>query len=331
MKAIFIFILSLFSGNMVLADTTLLNVSFDSVRQLDKEYNEYFKDVWFEKTGGKISIFQSHGGSGKQARSVAEGLEADIVHLATANDIYFLVKKGIIDEQWEEDFPYKSTPFFSTVVFVSRKGNPKKIFDWEDLTKNGIVVVTPNPKTSGGARWNYIAAYGYALIKTGDENFAKNFVKKIYANVPVLDSSSRGAVINFTKRGLGDVLVTWESEAYLILDKMGKDNFEIVYPSISVKAEPKIALLKKVKFHKERQNSAVEYLRNLYSEYGQKIAIKNYFRPVVERFSDNSKNLFPDIKLFSAEEVLGSWANIQKVHFGDGGIFDNIFTGFKYK
>lgn len=309
------------------ADISLLNVSFDSTRQLYKEYNRYFEKMWFETRGEQLTVFQSHGGSGKQTRSVSEGLEADVVNFATAYDVDFLVKKGVIvDEFWEEKFPHKSTPFFSTVVFVVRMGNPKKIYDWNDLLKDNITIITPNPKTSGGARWNYLAAYGYALIKTGDKGSAEDFVKKIYSKVPVLDSSSRSAVINFTKRGLGDVLVTWESEAYLIIDKMGRNNFEIVTPTISVRAEPKIALIQKNAQKKGVERVASEYLKNLYSESGKKIAVKNYFRPADREFYQTSEIKFPDIRLFYVEDIFGSWSEIQNTHFSDGGIFDEIFN-----
>lgn len=319
--------LSVFFVTNSLADITLLNVSFDSTRQLFKEYNKYFENIWFETKGERLTVFQSHGGSGKQARSVSEGLEADVVNFATAYDLDFLVKNGVItDKSWEEKFPHKSTPFFSTVVFVVRMGNPKKIYDWDDLLKDNITIITPNPKTSGGARWNYLAAYGYALTKAGDEKFAKDFVKKIYSKVPVLDSGSRGAVINFTKRGLGDVLITWESEAFLIINKMGGNNFEIVTPTISVRAEPKIALIQKNAKKKGGERVASEYLKNIYSESGQEIAVKNYFRPTDKKFYYNSEIQFPDIRLFNVQDIVGSWSDIQNTHFSDGGIFDEIYN-----
>lgn len=310
-----------------LADISLLGVGFDSTRQLYKEYNKYFKNMWFETKGEKLNVFQSYGGSGKQARSVSEGLEADVVSFATAYDLDFLVKKGVItDKSWEEKFPHKSTPFFSTVVFVVRKGNPKKIYDWDDLLKDDITIITPNPKTSGGAKWNYLAAYGYALITTKDEKVAKNFVKKIYSKVPVLDSGSRGAVINFTKKGLGDVLITWESEAYLIVNNVGRNKFEIVAPSISVLAEPKIALIQKNAQKKGVERVALEYLKNMYSRSGQKIAVKNYFRPTDKEFYHNSEIQFPDIRLFHVQDIFGNWSDIQNTHFSDGGIFDEIYN-----
>lgn len=305
----------------------LLNVSYDPTREFYTEYNESFANYWKDKTGEEVIINQSHGGSGKQGRAVIEGLKADVVTLALAYDIDSVSKKGLIDSNWQSRLENNSSPYTSTIVFLVRKGNPKNINDWDDLIKDNISVITPNPKTSGGARWNYLAAYGYALDKNnGDENKAKEFISKLYSNVEVLDSGARGATTTFVENGLGDVLISWENEAYLSIEKLGKDNFEVVYPSMSILAEPPVTVVDEVVDKKDTRKVAEEYLKYLYSDEAQEIAAKNYYRPRNKEIEEKYKDTFKDIKLITIDEVFGGWQEAQKKHFSDGGVFDEIYV-----
>jgi sulfate/thiosulfate-binding protein len=309
------------------AATTLLNVSYDPTRELYQEYNSAFIRYWEGKTKEKIVINQSHGGSGKQARAVIDGLEADVVTLGLAYDIDQIAEKSkLIPQNWQSRLPNQSSPYTSTIVFLVRKGNPKGIKDWDDIVKPGISVITPNPKTSGGARWNYLAAWGYALKKFGnDEVKAKDFVARIYKNVPVLDSGARGSTTTFVERGIGDVLLAWENEAFLAIKELGPDKVQIVIPSTSILAEPPIAVVDKVVDKHKTRAVAEAYLRYLYSEEGQEIAAKNYYRPRLESVALKHGKDFPKIKLFTVDELFGGWQKAQKLYFSDGGIFDQIY------
>ncbi len=308
------------------ADVTLLNVSYDPTRELYQEINAAFAKQWKAKTGETVTIQQSHGGSGKQARSVIDGLEADIVTLALAYDIDALHEHGdLVPADWQQRFPDNSSPYTSTVVFLVHKGNPKGIRDWNDLIKPGVAVITPNPKTSGGARWNYLAAWGYALKQPGGtEATAKEFVTKLFRHVPVLDSGARGATTTFVQRGMGDVLIAWENEAFLALKELGPEKFEIISPSLSILAEPPVAVIDKVVAKKHTRKVAEEYLRFLYSEDGQQIAAKHYYRPRLASVAQSHEKTFPKINLFTIQEVFGGWQQAQKIHFADGGVFDQV-------
>jgi sulfate transport system substrate-binding protein len=315
---------ALFSGP-VLADTTLLNVSYDPTRELYQDYNQAFAKYWKAKTGETVKINQSHGGSGAQARSVIDGSPADVVTLGLAYDVDAISEKaGLIPADWQNRLPYASTPYTSTIVFLVRKGNPKHIKDWDDLTKPGVSVITPNPKTSGGARWNYLAAWGYALNKYNkDEGKAKEYLTALFKNVPVLDSGARGATTTFVQRGLGDVLLAWENEAILSVQELGKDQFEIVVPSLSILAEPPVSVVdKNVDKHNTRAISE-EYLKYLYSPEGQEIAARNHYRPRDPDVAKRHAAEFPAVSLFTIEAV-GGWKVAQKTHFSDGGLFDTI-------
>lgn len=304
---------------------SLLNVSYDPTRELYQEYNTAFAAHWQNAGGQSVTVKQSHGGSGKQARSVIDGLEADVVTLALAYDIDEIQARGLIKPGWQKRLPNNSAPYTSTIVFLVRKGNPKSIRDWNDLARPGISVITPNPKTSGGARWNYLAAWGYALRqKGGNEAAAKEFVRQIYRNVPVLDTGARGSTTTFVQRGIGDVLLAWENEAYLAIHELGPDKFEIVTPSLSILAEPPVAVVDKVVDKRGTRAVAEAYLKYLYSDEGQKIAAKHYYRPINRKIAAASK--FPTVKLFTITEVFGSWQKAQKVHFSDGGAFDQIYA-----
>ncbi|WP_332672302.1 sulfate ABC transporter substrate-binding protein [Aromatoleum sp.] len=310
------------------AETTLLNVSYDPTRELYQSFNREFVKHWKAKTGEEVTVKQSHGGAGKQARAVIDGLEADVVTLALAYDIDAIGEKtGKIPADWQKRLPHNSAPYTSTVVFLVRKGNPKGIGDWEDLLKPEVKIITPNPKTSGGARWNYLAAYGYALNKPGgDEYKARAFVAELFKRVPVLDSGARGATNTFVQRGLGDVLLAWENEAFLSVSEFGADKFEIVVPSISILAEPPVAVVDGVA--KKRGTAAVAkaYLEYLYSPVGQRIAAAHYYRPVKPELADpKDVARFPKVKTFTIDD-LGGWQRVQKLHFADGGAFDNMFT-----
>ncbi len=322
-----IFALALTSSALAAKPVTLLNVSYDPTRELYEAYNKAFIAHWKQETGQDVTINQSHGGSGKQARAVIDGLEADVVTLALSYDIDSIAEKsGFLSSKWQARLPNNSTPYTSTIVFLVRKGNPKGIKDWDDLAKPGIAVITPNPKTSGGARWNYLAAWGYALQKwNNDEDKAKEFLKAIYKNVPVLDSGARGATTTFVERGIGDVAISWENEAYLAVNELGKDQLEIVVPSISILAEPPVAVVDRNADRRGTRKVAEAYLNYLYSEEGQEIAAKNYYRPRLESVSKKYADKFQPVKLFTIDEVFGGWQRAQKKHFADKGIFDQIY------
>ncbi len=307
-------------------EITLLNVSYDPTRELYQNYNAAFAKYWKAKTGQTVVIKQSHGGSGAQARTVIDGLEADVVTLALAYDIDAIADTKLLPTNWQKRLPDNSTPYTSTIVFLVRKGNPKNIKDWDDLVKPGISVITPNPKTSGGARWNYLAAWGYALKHNqNSQEKAKEFVKKLYKNVPVLDSGARGATTTFVQRGVGDVLLAWENEAFLAINELGKDKFEIVVPSLSILAEPPVAVVDKVVAKKGTRKIAEAYLKYLYSAEGQEIAAQNYYRPRLKSVADKYVHLFPKIKLITIDDTFGGWRKAQKTHFEDGGSFDQIY------
>jgi sulfate transport system substrate-binding protein len=308
-------------------EVTLLNVSYDPTRELYQEFNAAFAKHWSSKTGQFVTIKQSHGGSGKQARAVIDGLEADVVTLAFAYDIDALAERGrLIPKEWQKRLPHNSSPYISTLVFLVRKGNPRNIRDWDDLVKPGVKVITPNPKTSGAARWNYLAAWGFALQKYGgSEEKAKEFVAKLLKNVPVLDSGARGATTTFIERGIGDVLINWENEVLLASRELGKDKFEMVVPSMSILAEPPVTLVDKVVDKRGTRTVAQAYLEYLYSDKGQEIAARHYYRPSNEKIAKKYSNQFPEIELFTIDELFGGWQKAQKTHFDDGGVFDKIY------
>jgi sulfate/thiosulfate-binding protein len=316
------------AAGAVFADTTLLNVSYDPTRELYKDFNEAFAKDWQAKTGEKVTIEQSHGGSGKQARAVIDGLQADVVTLALQGDIDQIAKAGKLKADWQKRLGNNSSPYTSTIVFLVRKGNPKSIKDWDDLTKEGVQVITPNPKTSGGARWNYLAAWAFADQKYGhDEEKDKDFIKKLYANVPVLDTGARGSTQTFAQRAIGDVLLAWENEAFLALDELGADKFDIVVPSLSIKAEPPVAVVDEVVDAKGTRKVAEAYLNFLYTPEAQKLIAHHYYRPSDPKSAD-PKDLarFVDVKLISIDDPLfGGWAKAQPKHFAEGGIFDQIY------
>jgi sulfate/thiosulfate-binding protein len=308
------------------ADVTLLNVSYDPTRELYQDFNAAFARQWKAKTGDKVTVKQSHGGSGKQARSVIDGLEADVVTLALAYDIDAISERGLIARDWQKRLQHNSAPYTSTIVFLVRKGNPKGVKDWADLVRPGISVITPNPKTSGGARWNHLAAWGYALRQPGaSEATARDFIGKLYRNVPVLDSGARGATTTFVERGIGDVLIAWENEALLAIKELGPDKVEIVAPSVSILAEPPVSVVDKVVDKRGTRKVAEAYLQYLYSDEGQEIAARNYYRPVSEKIAKKYAAQYPKVKLFTIEEAAGGWAKAQKAHFADGGVFDQIY------
>jgi sulfate transport system substrate-binding protein len=319
--------LSILPASWAGRSVTLLNVSYDPTRELYKEYNGAFAKYWKAKTGDDVTVNQSHGGSGSQARAVIDGLDADVVTLALAYDVDAVAEKaGLLPKDWQKRLPDNSSPYTSTIVFLVRKGNPKNIRDWDDLAKPGVSVVTPNPKTSGGARWNYLAAWGYALRKWNkDEAKAREFVTAIYKNVPVLDSGARGATVTFVERGIGDVAVSWENEAFLAVNQLGKGQFEIVVPSVSILAEPPVAVVDKVVDRRGTRKVAQAYLEYLYSEEGQEIAARNYYRPRLPSVAAKYAVQFPKVDLFTVEEVFGGWQKAQKAHFADGGLFDKIY------
>jgi sulfate transport system substrate-binding protein len=309
------------------AETTILNVSYDPTRELYQDFNKQFITNWKKISGEDLAIKQSHGGSGKQARAVLDGLDADVVTLALAYDIDVLADKGLVSKDWQKKFKDNSSPYTSTIVFLVRKGNPKGIKDWNDLIKPGVEVITPNPKTSGGARWNYLAAWAYALKQTGGNGVkAKEFVKKLFANVKVLDSGARGSTTTFSERGIGDVLIAWENEAYLAVKELGPDKFEIVTPSISILAEPPVAVVDKVVDKKGTRKVATAYLEQLYTPAGQEIAAQNYYRPRDPKVAAKYANQFAKVKLVTIDQVFGGWQKAQKAHFNDGGIFDEIIV-----
>ncbi|MFY8095995.1 MAG: sulfate ABC transporter substrate-binding protein [Niveispirillum sp.] len=303
----------------------ILNVSYDPTRELYKEFNAAFAKHWKATTGEELEIKVSHGGSGKQARSVIDGLDADVVTLALASDIDAIAENtDLLSKEWQAKLPYNSTPYTSTIVFLVRKGNPKGIKDWDDLVKPGIQVITPNPKTSGGARWNYLAAWGYAADKNGGDAAAKDFVTKLFKNVPVLDTGARGSTTTFVQRGIGDVLLAWENEAFLAINELGADKLEIVVPSVSILAEPPVAVLDKNVDRKGTRKVAEAYLTFLYTPEGQELAAKHYYRPRLPQLAQKYASQFPTIKLFDITKF-GGWTAAQKTHFADGGVFDEIY------
>jgi sulfate/thiosulfate transport system substrate-binding protein len=308
------------------ANVSLLNVSYDPTRELYQEFNGAFAKYWKSKTGDEVTVKQSHGGSGKQARAVIDGLDADVVTLALAYDINAIAQRGLIASDWQKRLPHGSAPYTSTIVFLVRKGNPKGIHDWNDLIKPGVSVITPNPKTSGGARWNYLAAWGYALKQPGgNDGTAKEFVGKLFRNVPVLDSGARGATTTFVERGIGDVLLAWENEAILAIKELGPDKLEIVAPSVSILAQPSVAVVDKVVDRHGTRKVAEAYLQYLYTDEGQEIAAKNHYRPISEKVAKKYAAQFPKVKLFTVDDAFGGWTKAQKMHFADGGSFDQIY------
>lgn len=307
------------------ADVTLLNVSYDPTRELYSDFNKSFTVAYQKEAGDKLTIKQSHGGSGAQARSVIDGLQADVVTLALAYDIDAIANKGLLSKDWQKRLPQNSSPYTSTIVFLVRKGNPKGIKDWDDLLKSGVSVITPNPKTSGGARWNYLAAWGYALKKSGSEEGARDFVAKLYKQVPVLDTGARGSTVTFVERGVGDVLLAWENEAYLAVKEFGADKFEIVAPSVSILAEPPVAVVDTVVDKKGTRAAAEAYLKYLYSKDGQEIAARNFYRPRDAEIAKKHEGSFAKVELFTIDDVFGGWTKAQTEHFADGGVFDKIY------
>jgi sulfate/thiosulfate transport system substrate-binding protein len=308
-------------------EVSLLNVSYDPTRELYQDFNQAFAKYWKAKTGQTVTIEQSHGGSSKQARAVIDGLQADVVTLALAYDIDAISQNaGLLPADWQKRLPQNSTPYTSTIVFLVRKGNPKHVKDWDDLVKPGISVITPNPKTSGGARWNYLAAWAYALKQPGgSEQKAQDFVKRLYKNVPVLDSGARGSTTTFVQREIGDVLIAWENEAFLSIKELGPEKVEIVVPSQSILAEPPVSIVDKVVDKKGTRAVAQAYLEYLYTPEGQEIAAKNYYRPRLDSVAQKYATTFPKIKLVTIDEVFGGWQKAQKTHFADGGVFDQIY------
>jgi sulfate/thiosulfate-binding protein len=308
------------------ADVNLLNVSYDPTRELYTALNKAFAARYQAETGKTIEIKQSHGGSGKQARSVIDGLQADVVTLALAYDVDAIAQRGLLAADWQKKLPNNAAPYTSTIVFLVRKGNPKGVKDWDDLVKPGIKVITPNPKTSGGARWNYLAAWGYALKKYGTEDKARDFVRDIFKNVPVLDTGARGSTVTFVERNLGDVLLAWENEAYLAIDEFGKDKFEIVAPSLSILAEPTIAIVDTVVDKKGTRAAAEAYFKFIYSPEGQEIAAQNHYRPRDPAIASKHEGDFAKVELFTIDDVFGGWQKAQAAHFDDAGVFDKIYT-----
>jgi sulfate/thiosulfate transport system substrate-binding protein len=324
-RYIALFVLAL-SATSAFADVTLLNVSYDPTRELYQAFNKAFADHWLATQKEKVTIKQSHGGSGKQARSVIDGLDADVVTLALAYDVDEISARAkLLAPDWQKRLPHNSAPYTSTIVFLVRKGNPKNIRDWDDLVKPGVSIVTPNPKTSGGARWNYLAAWGYALKRDKTEARAKDFVTALFRNVAVLDSGARGATTTFVERGIGDVLLAWENEAHLALKEFGPNKFEIVYPPTSILAEPPVAVVDKVVAKKGTRAIAEAYLQYLYTPEGQEIAARNHYRPRDPKVAAKYANSFAKTNLFTIDQLFGGWSKVQKTHFADGGVFDQIY------
>lgn len=307
------------------ADVTLLNVSYDPTRELYAEYNKAFAAAYYKETGKSVVIKQSHGGSGSQARAVIDGLQADVVTLALAYDIDAIASKRLIVGEWQKRLPENSSPYTSTIVFLVRKGNPKSIRDWDDLIKPGVSVITPNPKTSGGARWNYLAAWGVVLKRGGSPDKAREFVGKLFRNVPVLDSGARGSTVTFVERGVGDVLLAWENEAFLAMREFGAGKFEIVSPPQSILAEPPVTLVDAVVERKGTRETAQAYLNYWYTKNGQEIAARNFYRPRDPEIGKKYESAFAKIDLFTIDDVFGGWTGAQKEHFAEGGIFDQIY------
>jgi sulfate transport system substrate-binding protein len=316
-----------FAASLPAKSIQLLNVSYDPTREFYQDYNAAFAKYWKAKTGDDVTVKNSHGGSGKQARSVIDGLSADVVTLALAADVDALFRVGkLIPQDWQKRLPQNSAPYTSTIVFLVRKGNPKHIKDWDDLVKPGVSIVTPNPKTSGGARWNYLAAWGYALKKSGSEAKAKEFVGALFKNVPVLDSGARGATTTFVQREIGDVAISWENEAFLALKEFGADKFEVVVPSVSILAEPTVSWVDKVVKKRGTEAVAKAYLEYLYSEEGQEIIAKNFYRPRDEKVAAKYADKFPKVDLITIDDTFGGWTKAQATHFADGGVFDQIYA-----
>lgn len=307
-------------------DVTILNVSYDPTREFYVEFNQAFAKQWKEKTGQNVTINQSHGGAGKQARAVIDGLAADVVTLALSFDIDAIAERArLIPKDWQSRLPDNSSPYISTIVFLVRKGNPKGIKDWDDLVKPGISVITPNPKTSGGARWNYLAAWAYELARNGgDQAGAQEFIRKLYKNVPVLDSGARGSTTTFVQRGIGDVFLSWENEAYLAIKEFG-DEFEVIYPSLSILAEPPVTVIDKVVDRRGTREVSEAYLNFLYTEEGQELAAKHFYRPRLATVAAKYEKQFPKLNLITIDEVFGGWQKAQATHFNDGGTFDQIY------
>ena len=326
-SALLAFTLAAVVTPVVAKDITILNASYDPTRELYTEFNTAFAKHWKEKTGDTVTIKQSHGGSGKQARAVIDGLQADVVTLALAYDIDAIADKArLLPADWQKRLPNNSAPYTSTIVFLVRNGNPKGIKDWDDLVKPGVSIVTPNPKTSGGARWNYLAAWAYALQNFGnDDAKARDFLARLFKNVPVLDTGARGATTTFVQREIGDVLISWENEAYLALKEFGTDKFEVITPSLSILAEPTVALVDKVARKRGTEAVAKAYLDYLYSEQGQDIAGRNFYRPRSDIAAAKYASQFTPVKLVTINDVFGGWKNAQKTHFNEGGVFDQIF------
>ncbi len=325
-KSIAFIATSLLASSVFAKDINLLNVSYDPTRELYREFNAAFAKHWKEKTGDNVQVDQSHGGSGAQSRAVIDGLKADVVTLALAGDIDPIASIGkLLPKDWVTKLPENSAPYTSTIVFLVRKGNPKNIKDWDDLAKKGVEVITPNPKTSGGARWNYLAAWAFAEKKQGkDQSAAKEFVRALYKNVPVLDTGARGSTTTFVQRGIGDVLITWENEAFLAVNELGEDELEIIVPSISILAEPSVAVVDENAKAKGTAEVAKAYLQYLYTKEGQNIAAKNYYRPRDPQVAEAYAKTFPKLELVTIDNF-GGWEKAQPQHFGDGGIFDQIY------
>jgi sulfate/thiosulfate-binding protein len=317
---------ALLAGNAAAADVSLLNVSYDPTREFYQAFNAAFAKHWKARTGDTVTINQSHGGAGKQARAVIDGLQADVVTLALAYDIDAIADRKLIPVDWQKRLPHNASPYTSTIVFLVRKGNPKAIRDWNDLVKPGVAIITPNPKTSGGARWNYLAAWAYALEQPGgNEAKAREFVGALYRQVKVLDSGARGATTTFAERGIGDVLLAWENEAYLSLKELGADKFEIITPSLSILAEPPVTVIDKVVDKRGTRQVAEAYLEYLYSPEGQELAARHFYRPQDAKIAARHAGQFVKTRLITIDKVFGGWRNAQKVHFADGGVFDQIY------
>lgn len=325
-KTVLVLLAALALAAPATAQTSLLNVSYDPTRELYADFNKAFIAHYKAETGKSVEVKQSHGGAARQARSVIDGLQADVVTLALAYDIDAIAAKGLLAADWQKRLPHNSSPYTSTIVLLVRKGNPKNIRDWDDLVRSDVKVITPNPKTSGGARWNYLAAWGYALKKYGSEEKARDFVKAVFKNVPVLDTGARGSTITFAERGVGDVFISWENEAFLARNELGKDKFEIVIPSLSILAEPPVAVIDKVVEKKGTRAVAEAYLKHLYSREGQDIAGRHYYRPRDPEVARKYDNIFPKMNLFTIDEVFGGWQAAQKKHFADKGVFDQIYA-----
>ena len=326
-RALAAMLLIVAAGGAAARDVTLLNVSYDPTRELYQEVNAAFAAAWKAKTGDSVTVKASHGGSGKQARAIIDGLEADVATLALAHDIDEIAARAqLLPADWQQRLPHRSTPYTSTAIFLVRKGNPKKIRDWGDLVRPGVSVITPNPKTSGGARWNYLAAWAWAKQQPGGSDAtARDFVQKLYKNVPVLDTGARGSTTTFAQRGIGDVAISWENEAFLAIKEFGADKFEIVVPSVSILAEPSVAVVDKVVLRRGTRTVAEEYLKYLYTPEGQEIVARNYYRPRDPQVLAKYAAQFPTLQLVTIKDF-GGWGKAQKEHFGDGGVFDQIYA-----